>query len=141
LKQHNSVGRAKDARWEGSFTSSKHPTSGRLLARLPDPIPRDTEFEFELIVYYNLWSLFLTGKTARASFVGYLSSQSPASVGAESRASVVPRQFSFHLKGGSTGFPKDITYIAIPDAEDQFIAGAYSAQASFDVGSFSIQKK
>jgi hypothetical protein len=39
------------ARWEGEFTSTKHPTSGRLLVRLPDPIPRDEEFDFEGVLY------------------------------------------------------------------------------------------
>lgn len=130
----------RDARWEGEFFSAKHPTSGKLLARLPDPIPRDQEFEFELLVYYNVWSFFLTGKTARADFVGYLSGKGPVTAGTEMRPTVIPRHFSFSLKGGTTPFPRDIKYTATIDRDDQFVAGSYSAQASFDVGYFSMNK-
>jgi hypothetical protein len=130
----------RDAKWEGEFVSAKHPTSGKLLARLPDPIPRDQEFEFELVVYYNIWSFFLTGKTARADFVGYLSGKGPVTAGAETRPSVIPRHFSFSLKGGTTPFPHDIKYTATIDRDDQFVAGSYSAQAAFDVGYFSMKK-
>ena len=130
-----------DARWEGEFASVKHPTSGKLLARLPDPVPRDREFEFEAVVYYDIWSLFLTGKMARAEFVGYLSSEKPVTVGAETRPSVIPRHFSFRLKGGSTPFPEDITYTATFDRDDQFVVGSYSAQGAFDVGYFSMKKQ
>ena len=129
-----------DARWEGRFTSAVHPTSGRLLARLPDPIPRDVEFDFEIVVYYNVWSLFLTGKTARAEFVGYLSSQGPVAAGGETRPSVAPRQFSFKLKGGSTAFPSDIAYTATFDRDERFLAGSYSAQRAYDVGYFTMKK-
>ena len=130
-----------NARWEGDFVSSRQPVSGRMIARLPDPLPRDQKFAFELMVYYNVWSFFLSGKTARADFIGYLSSRSPAVVGAESRASVIPRQFSFELKGGSSGFPEDIVYVAILSEDNQYISGAYSASSGFDVGTFSMRKR
>jgi hypothetical protein len=130
----------RDARWEGEFSSAKHPTSGKVLARLPDPIPRDQEFEFELVVYYDIWSFFLTGKTARAEFIGYLGSEGLPAAGNETRQSVIPRHFSFQLKGGSTPFPDDIRYTATLDRDDQFIAGSYSAQAAFDVGHFHMNK-
>lgn len=130
----------REARWEGEFVSAKHPTSGRLLVRLPDPVPRNQEFEFEAVFYHNIWSLFLTGETACADFVGYLSDQNPVTAGAETHQSVIPRHFSFRLKGGGTPFPEDIKYTATFDRDDQFVAGSYSAQAAFDVGYFSMKK-
>jgi hypothetical protein len=128
------------ARWEGGFTSAKHPTSGRLLFRLPDPIPRDREFDFEGILYYNLWSGFLTGKMARAEFVGFLGGDTGVSAGEETRPTVQPRHFSFRFKGGTTPFPADIRYMAIFDRDDMYVAGSYSAQNGFDVGSFHLRK-
>jgi hypothetical protein len=131
----------QDARWEGEFTSAKHPTSGRLLFRLPDPIPRDQEFEFEGALYYNVWSGFLRGKMARAEFVGFLGSESGVSAGEETRPTVQPRHFSFRFKGGTTPFPADIRYMAIFDRDDMYVAGSYSAQDGFDVGSFYLKKQ
>ncbi len=130
----------QNAKWEGEFVSVKHPTSGKLLAQLPDPIPRDREFEFEAVVYYNIWSGFLTGKIARADFIGYLNSQAPITSGEETRQSVIPRHFSFFSKGGATPFPKDIRYTATIDRDDQYFAGSYSAQNGYDVGHFSLKK-
>lgn len=140
LWYESKIPRNFDARWEGEFVSIMHPTSGKLLARLPDPIPRDQEFEFEAVVYYNIWSFFLTGKMARADFVGYVGSKGGLTTGKETRPTVSPRHFSFSLKGGGSQFPHDIKYTSTFDLGDQYVAGSYSVQYGMDIGYFSLKK-
>lgn len=142
--------------WTGKFSSTKYAVSGRLLADLPDPLPRNQKFEFDAVIYYNIWSMSLTGRYARAVFVGYVEEEGRASTGKETRQIQVPRSFSFKLKeSGGSSFARDISYTAhigrktvksflFPRPHlggDAYIAGGYIVGSGEDVGTIQLQKR
>ena len=125
--------------WKGAFSSTMQPVSGHLLVDLPDPLPRNEPFEFEAVIYYNIWSLFRTGNYARLTFTGKLQSEETVSTETESRQIRVPRQFSFKSRSGG-GLP-DIVYTATIGPADTYIAGSYMVGDGVDIGTIELVKR
>src|SRR5262249_31368198 len=59
----------RDANWSGSWETKVYGgLSGRLLVRLPDPLPVGQEFKAEALVYYPIYSVWKTGQFVRMDF-------------------------------------------------------------------------
>jgi hypothetical protein len=72
----------RDANWSGEWRTAKYfGVSGRLLVRLPDPLPENQDFQAEALVYYPVYSPWKTGKFVRMEFIGHFSPDARASAG------------------------------------------------------------
>ena len=44
----------RDANWSGEWETKRYGLSGRLLVRMPDPLPVDEDFKVEAMLYYPI---------------------------------------------------------------------------------------
>lgn len=124
----------QDANWTGKWESDVYGyIGGRLLVRLPEPIPENVDFKAEALVYYPIYSLWKTGQFVPMEFTGHLSTASSSSGGHTERP--VPGKLSF--KGGVGN--QTIDYIAIVDDQRRQIGGSYLSHAPNDHGVFWIK--
>ena len=63
-----------DADWTGKWDTEQYlGTTGRLLVRMPDPLPENTDFKAEALVYYPIYCPWKTGQFVKMDFVGNFS--------------------------------------------------------------------
>jgi hypothetical protein len=127
------------ANWVGAWRTNQYGLSGRLLVRLPDPLPDNKEFKAEALVYYPIYSGWKTGQFVKMSFTGYFSPNASSSSG----KSTVPSNVPVPNIGGELkfkGFAGDqiVDYVALIDSDRSLIVGGYLSQAPYDYGSFGI---
>ena len=78
--------------WSGTWQSeSLSLISGRIVAKLPDTIPRDQAFSVEAMVYYNLWCPYRAGNCVPMKLAGYFGSESSGG-GSSATPVIVPPQ-------------------------------------------------
>ncbi len=71
-----------DANWTGQWDTEQYAgTTGRLLVRMPDPLPEDKDFKAEALVYYPIYCPWKTGSFVKMDFVGHFSPENPATAG------------------------------------------------------------
>ena len=84
-----------DANWTGQWDTERSlGTTGRLLVRMPDSLPENTDFKAEALVYYPIYCSWQTGQFVKMDFAGHFSpgrQQRRASLRTESPAAVAAR--------------------------------------------------
>jgi hypothetical protein len=124
----------QDANWSGKWESEVHGSiGGRLLVRLPDPIPENEDFKAEALVYYPVYSLWKTGQFVKMDFTGNLSTDSSTSGGQTSKP--IPGKLSFKGKIGD----QTVDYVAIVNENRTRIVGGYLSRQPNDYGVFWIK--
>ncbi len=129
-----------DAQWSGEWQSDRVSiVSGRLVAILPEPIPRDEEFDVDAIVYYRIWCPYRSGSVVPMKMVGFLPSEDSSARGGNTDTPVViPATFSF--KGGDGPSEQTIDYVATTDEDATIFVGGYRSSGPSDMGRFVLEK-
>src|SRR5579872_1461946 len=71
-----------NANWSGRWTSYDYfGLSGRIIVRLPDPLPASEDFKAEALAYYPIYSTWKTGQFVKMVFVGKFSPDSSITAG------------------------------------------------------------
>jgi hypothetical protein len=131
-----------DARWRGDWNSDYFsPVSGRLLVKMPDPVPKDQEFDIDALVYYRIWSPYRTGGTVRMKMVGYLASGASGGGGNADGPVIVPPHYTFKFKASDGPSAQMIDYVATSDAHDTMIVGGYRSAGPYDMGRFALTRR
>jgi hypothetical protein len=139
FRAHVPVG-FQNARWSGRWETQEYwGLSGRLLVRLPDPLPQNQDFRAEALVYYPVYSAWKTGQFVRMDFTGHFSPDSPMSAGQSTNKIPSERPVGGKLKFKGTIGNQVVEYAAtIDDARTQ-IVGGYLSQSPYDQGYFHIR--
>jgi len=132
-----------DANWIGEWETDYYwGMSGKLLVRLPDPIPEDEDFDAEALVYYPVYSVWKTGQFVKMNFGGHFSPESSSSSG----DTTVPPGYTavsyngkIPHKGGRLTFKatagrQTVEYVALMDESGTRIVGAYFSRSPNDYG-------
>ena len=132
-----------DAEWVGDWNSEQISlVSGRILAKLPNPIPRDEEFDVDALVYYRIWCPFRTGSFVPMKMVGFLPSDDSGAGGGNGDAPVVvPPRITFKFKGGGGPYEQTIDYIATSDQQNTLFVGGYRSAGPYDMGGFFLARR
>jgi len=126
-----------NANWSGRWTTYDYfGLSGRIVVRLPDPLPENEEFKAEALAYYPIYSVWKAGQFVKMVFVGKFSHDSPITAGQTTNAIE-------HGGGGKMSFkaaigPQVVEYSALIDQGHTRIVGGYFSQSPSDAGSFWI---
>jgi hypothetical protein len=127
----------RDANWSGEWRTSKYGgLSGRLLIRLPDPLPENKDFKAAALVYYPVYSLWKTGEFVMMDFTGHFRPDAPTSTGTSTN----------EIPGGKLKFKgaiedQVIDYAALIDEGRLHITGGYLSRSPDDYGSFWAEHK
>lgn len=125
----------RDSNWSGSWeTKAYGGLSGRLLVRLPHPLPVDEDFKAEALVYYPIYSVWKTGQFVKMDFVGRYSPASPTSGGQSTNA--IPAGGMLKFKG--VAGRQSVEYAALVDESRTRIVGGYLSRDPDDYGHFFI---
>jgi hypothetical protein len=132
----------RDTQWSGDWHSDQFSlVSGRILAHLPDPIPRDEEFDVDALVYYRIWNPYRTGCFVPMKMVGFLPSYSSGGGGGNADAPVVvPAHVTFKFKGGGPS-EQTIDYVATTDSHTTMFVGGYRSAGPYDMGRFALARR
>jgi hypothetical protein len=126
--------RFQSANWEGRWETRRYwGLSGRLLVRLPAPIPEDVDFKAEALVYYPVYSVWRTGQFVRMDFMGHFRPDSPSSGGQTTNS--IPSGGGM-LKFKSVVGNQVVEYAALIDDHATNIVGGYLSQGPDDRGHF-----
>lgn len=126
----------QDANWSGRWeTKGYGGLSGRLLVRLPDPLPEDEDFKAEALVYYPIYSVWKTGRFVKMDFAGRYSPGAPTAGG----QSTNPIPASGVLKFKGTAGRQVVEYSALVDESRTRIVGGYLSRDPHDYGLFFIR--
>lgn len=126
-----------NANWSGNWKTKQYAgMTGRLLVRLPDPLPEDQDFQAEALVYYPVYSAWKTGQFVRMNFTGYFSPDTPASAG-QSTNTIPSGGGKLKFKGVVGN--QVVEYVAVIDRSRTRIIGGYLSQSPNDYGFFSIE--
>jgi hypothetical protein len=126
-----------DANWSGSWQTELYGGfSGRLLVRMPDPLPKDQDFKAEALVYYPIYSGWKTGQFVKIDFTGHFSPDSPVSDG-ESTNSIPGGGGKLKFKG--VAGKQVVEYVAMIDSTHTRIVGGYLSDSPYDYGFFRIK--
>jgi hypothetical protein len=127
-----------DANWTGKWNTEQYlGTTGRLLVRMPDPLPEDVDFEAEALVYYPISSPWKTGQFVKMDFVGHFSPDAPASAGKSTNR--IPGGGGGKLKFKAVLDNQVVDYVAILDESRTRVAGSYLSHSPDDYGFFWIR--
>lgn len=131
-----------DAQWRGEWNSDEFSlVSGRLVVKLPDPLPKDQEFDVDAVVYYRIWSPYRTGRTVRMKMIGYFASEQLGFGGNADSPVIVPPHYRFKFKGGGGPSAQVIDYVAASDVHATMIVGGYRSAGPYDMGRFALAKR
>lgn len=127
----------QNANWSGGWQTEQYGGfSGRLLVRLPDPLPENRDFKAEALVYYPIYSGWKTGQFVKMDFTGHFSPDAPASTGQSSNR--IPGGGG-KLKFKGTAGNQVVEYVALIDPSHTRIVGGYLSRAPDDYGFFAIR--
>lgn len=127
----------QDANWSGSWQTEQYGSlSGRLLVRLPDPLPENQDFKAEALVYYPVFSGWKTGQFVKMDFTGHFSPDAPASAGQS--ANPIPGGGG-KLKFKGVAGKQVVEYVALIDETRTRIVGGYLSSSPYDYGFFAIR--
>jgi hypothetical protein len=127
----------RDANWSGEWRTTKYGgLSGRLLVRLPDPLPENKDFKAEAMVYYPVYSTWKTGQFVRMEFTGHFTPDAPTSAGQSTND--IPGGGKLKFKGVVGN--QVVDYTAIIDENRKVVTGGYLSYSPDDYGSFWIER-
>jgi hypothetical protein len=122
------------ANWEGRWVTRQFwGLSGRLLVRLPDPLPAGVHFKAEALVYYPVYSVWRTGQFVRIDFMGHFRPESPTSGGRTTKP--IPTGGGMLKFKGVVG-NQFVEYAALIDELGTNIVGGYPSRDPDDSGHF-----
>jgi hypothetical protein len=129
----------QDANWSGNWATTAHGgLSGRLLVRLPDPLPENEDFKAEALVYYPIYSVWKTGRFVKMDFAGRYSPGAGASNGQSvNPIPVIPAGGVLNFKGMAGR--QVVEYSAVIDETQTRIVGGYLSRDPDDYGHFFIK--
>ena len=131
----------RSAPWAGTWQSESFSLiSGRIAAKLPNPIPRDEAFTVEAIVYYDLWCPYRTGSCVPMTLAGYFGSDSSGAGSTGQTPVTVPPRLTLSFKGGSGPSAQTVDYVATSDTQTSVIVGGYRSQGPYDMGRFGLSR-
>ena len=126
----------QDANWSGGWETKHYGgLSGRLLVRLPDPLPEDTDFKAEALVYYPIYSVWKTGQFVKMDFGGRYSPGASTSGGQST--SPIPAGGVLKFKGMAGN--QVVEYSGLVDPSRSRIVGGYLSREPYDYGHFFIK--
>ena len=126
----------RNANWSGSWETKVYGgLSGRLLVRLPDPLPEDQDFKAEALVYYPIYSVWKTGQFVKMDFGGRYSPGAPTSAGQSTNP--IPAGGVLKFKGMAGR--QVVEYSALVDESRTRIVGGYLSRDPYDYGHFFIR--
>ncbi len=127
----------QNANWSGSWQTEQYGSlSGRLLVRLPDPLPEAQGFRAEALVYYPIYSVWKTGQFVKMDFAGQFSPDAPTSAGQSTNS--IPSGGG-KLKFQGVAGDQVVEYVAILDPTRTKIVGGYRSRSPSDYGYFTIR--
>jgi hypothetical protein len=127
----------QNANWSGRWQTEQYGSlSGRLLVRLPDPLPENQDFKAEALVYYPIYSVWKTGQFVKMDFTGHFSPDAPASAGQSTNS--IPSGGG-KLKFKATAGNQVVEYVALIDPSRTRILGGYLSHMPGDYGFFTIR--
>jgi hypothetical protein len=127
-----------DANWSGTWHTNQYGIAGRLVVRLPDPLPKSEEFKAEALVYYPIYSGWKTGRFVKMDFTGYFRPEASSSSG-ESTVPSPQKEKGGELKFKGTSGNQIVDYVALIHREHDLIVGGYLSQTPDDYGIFSLR--
>lgn len=127
----------QNANWSGEWRSQQYAGfSGKLLVRLPDPLPANEDFKAEALVYYPVYCVWKTGQFVKMDFVGHFSPDAPTSAGqSTNQIPGVGGKLKFQGVAGN----QVVDYVAIIDGSRTRIVGGYLSRSPHDYGYFTIK--
>jgi hypothetical protein len=135
-----------NANWTGTWQTKVWGSfSGRLLVRLPDPLPQNEEFKAEALVYYPIYFGWKPGQFVKMDFTGRFSPDGTATSGeTTNRIDGGENLGKFKEKGGKPSFKgiagdQTVDYTAILTPSKTRMIGAYLSQGPYDYGFFSMR--
>jgi hypothetical protein len=127
----------QDANWSGGWQTEQYGSlSGRLLVRLPDPLPENQDFKAEALVYYPVFSGWKTGQFVKMDFAGHFTPDAPASSGQSANA--IPGGGG-KLKFKGVAGKQVVEYVALVNKTRSRIVGGYLSSSPYDYGYFTIR--
>ncbi len=128
----------QNANWSGTWQTEQYvDLSGRLLVRLPDPLPENQDFEVQALVYYPIYSVWKTGQFVEMDFKGHYSPDVPESSGRSSNE--IPGGGGKLKFKGTTG-KQVVEYTALIDPSRTRIVGGYLSSMPNDHGLFVLAR-
>ena len=128
-----------NANWSGRWQTRVWGISGRILVRLPDPLPENEDFKAEALVYYPIYSGWKTGRFVKMDFHGRFDPAVKSSAGESTNQmpgdKEVGGKFTFKAVAGK----QTVDYVAIMDDRRTSITGGYLSESPFDYGVFWIR--
>lgn len=127
----------RGANWSGEWRTAQYGgLTGRLLVKLPDPLPENKDFKAEALVYYPVYSAWKTGQFVRMEFTGHFSPDAPMSAGMSTNE--IPGGGKLKFKGTVGG--QVVEYAAVIDGDRTVVSGGYLSQSPHDYGSFWVER-
>ena len=128
--------------YSGTWVSNRAPlVAGRIVAELPSPLPIGKPFTVKAYIYYNITSIYRTGRFIPMQLEAFIDDTGTTSGANSDRPVVLPPRITFKFKSDGPGGAQTIDYVAASD--DQFIqiTGGYRSSSPYDIGTFSLEKK
>jgi len=130
-----------DFNYIGEWNSKMAPVSGRILVKIPYPLPENQQFEIDSVVYYNLFSLFRSGQFVPMKLEGLVTNQQTSSGSNSETPIVIPPTITFKSKVlNKSDKEQKIEYVSTFDKKYTTITGGYLSESPFDIGVFSLRK-
>ena len=126
-----------NANWSGHWKTEQIGLSGRLLVKLPEPLPIDEDFQAEALVYYPIYSGWRMGQFVKMDFKGRFTPDNPSSSGQNSNE--IPGAGGGMLKFKGVAGNQVVEYAALINPRQTRIVGGYLSKSPDDYGSFSIR--
>ena len=128
-----------DANWTGRWkTEDVGWIRGRLLVKLPDPLPENESFYAQALVYYPIYSVYRTGQFVPMDFEAEYSPNKASSSGAAETPLALP---GGKLKFKGMAGRQVVDYIAIFSDDQRRIIGCYESDSPYDYGHFVLNKQ
>jgi hypothetical protein len=126
------------AHWQGNWHSDEYRLiSGQLVANLPPALPLNETIEADILLYYNIWSIYNLGGTREFKLIGFLGDE--GTTDGKGSNSYPDTHVSFKAKGrGTSG--QVIEYNGVVNINRSKIIGGYKSYNPIDVGSFVLRK-
>jgi hypothetical protein len=125
-----------NANWSGGWETEQYGRfSGRLLVRLPDPVPENEDFKAEALVYYPIYCAWRTGQFVKMDFQGHFTPDTPVS-SSRSTNPLPGGGGKLKFKGSAGG--QVVEYTALIDDSRTVVVGSYLSRSPYDYGYFQI---
>ena len=127
--------------YSGTWMSNRAPlVAGRIVAELPSPLPKGQSFTVKAYIYYNITSLYRTGRFVPMQLEAFIDDTGATSGGNSDHPVVLPPRITFKYKSDGPGGPQTIDYVAASDDQFTQITGGYRSSSPDDIGTFSLEK-